>query len=84
MLAALEALPFIPTQQNIDSLRVFLETVQTATLASTASKARVIAKLQHSVQWVQRHLQAQDPTSALCQIASTTAGGTAKAAATAG
>ena len=30
-------------------------------------------KLQHSVQCVQRHLQAQDPLSALCQITSNTA-----------
>ncbi len=84
MLEDLESLLFIPTQQNYDSLSTFLEPVQTTTLAGTASKARLLAKLQHNVEWVQQHVQAQDSISSLCQSASSMAGTNTEPDATAG
>ena len=66
MLSALESLPLIPAQQNYDGLSSFLDPLQTTTLVDTASKARLTAKLQHNVQWVQQHVQEE---SELCQSA---------------
>lgn len=73
MLSALESLPLIPTQQNYDSLNDFLDPLQTTTLVDTASKARLTAKLQHNVQWVRQHVQAEEPISELCQMDSSIA-----------
>lgn len=73
MLAVLESFPFIPSQQNLDSLSTFLTPVQTTTQAETASKARLLAKLQHNVQWVQQHISTQGHISSLCQSASSMA-----------
>ena len=73
MLSALESLPLIPAQQNYDGLSSFLDPLQTATLVDMASKARLTAKLQHDIQWVQQHVQAEEPISELCQSASSIA-----------
>lgn len=66
VLPALEFLPLLPTQQHLDSLQAFLEPVPSTPLQVLASKARLTAKLEHQVQWVQQHLQ---PDSELCQLA---------------
>lgn len=73
MLNALESLPLIPAQQNYDGLSSFLDPLQTTTLVDTASKARLTAKLQHNVQWVRQHIQAEELISELCQSASSIA-----------
>ncbi len=73
MLAVLESFPFIPSQQNLDNLSTFLTPVQTSTQAETASKARLLAELQHDVQWVQQHIPTQGHMSSLCQSANSMA-----------
>ena len=67
VLPTLEFLPLIPIQENVDSLQAFLAAVTDDSLAVEASKARLVAKLAHQVQWVQQHLQSD---SELCRLAS--------------
>ena len=67
ILGALELLPVTPTQANYDSLSHFLEPIQAGFLPDTASKARILAKVQHQVDWVQQHMR---QGSSLCLKAS--------------
>lgn len=67
VLPTLEFLPLLPTQQNLDSLQAFLDPLPNSPVAVQASRARLVAKLQHQLQWVNEHLQAG---SELCQVAS--------------
>ncbi|KAL3147444.1 hypothetical protein ABBQ38_014505 [Trebouxia sp. C0009 RCD-2024] len=57
VLGALESLPFLPTQANLDRLGHFLELVPAESLPAIASKARLLARLHHQVTWVQQHLK---------------------------
>ena len=57
ILSALESLPFVPSQANLDSLDHFLEQVSAVLFPDIASKARLLAKLQHQVKWVQQHMK---------------------------
>ena len=55
----LQWLQLVPTQQHLDELSQFLEPVQATSIVDTASKARLLAKLQHRVQWVHQHMVAE-------------------------
>lgn len=65
-LGTLEFLSLLPTQQNLDSLRTFLGPLPDAPLAVAASKARMVAKLEHELHWAQTHLHTD---SNLCLLA---------------
>ena len=53
----MELLPVTPTQANYDSLSHFLEPIQAIFLPGRASKARILAKVHHQVNWVQQHMR---------------------------
>lgn len=72
----MEFLPLIPTQENLNSLQAFVGPVPDSPLPVQASKTRLLAKLEHQVQWVQQHLQAD---SELCHLTSQLAAGAAAA-----
>ena len=59
ILDGLQWLDFTPTQQHLDELSQFLQPVQATSLVETAGKARLMAKLQHQVDWVQQHMDAE-------------------------
>ena len=65
----LEFLPFIPTQQNLDSLTAFLGASGDGATAPQANRVRLLAKLQHNVQWVAENIDAASPQSSLCSAA---------------
>lgn len=55
----LESLPFIPTQQNLDSLTAFLGPSGDGASAPEYNHARLLAKLQHNVQWVADNIKSE-------------------------
>ena len=69
MFTTLESLPFIPTQQNLDSLTAFLGPVGDGATAPEANRVRLLAKLQHNVEWVADNFDAAGPSSSLCSAA---------------
>lgn len=56
ILDALELLPFTPSQANYDNLTHLLEQVQPGALGDTG-QARLLAKAQHQLTWVQQHMR---------------------------
>ena len=62
----LEFLPFIPTQQNLDSLTTFPGTLGDGTTAPEANRVRLLAKLQQNVQWLADSIDAASLQSSLC------------------
>lgn len=76
----LESLQFISTQQNLDSLTTFLRPSGDGATAPAANRIRLLAKLQHNVQWVATNIAKLGPESGLC----VTAGGMLLAGSTGG
>ena len=65
----LESLPIIPAQQVLDSLTSFLSPTGDGATAPEYNRVRLLAKLQHNVQWVADNIDAAAPTSRLCTVA---------------
>ena len=62
----LESLSFVPTQSNLDSLTSFLSSSGDGASAPMYNRVRLLAKLQHNVQWMSTNIS---PPAALCSTA---------------
>ena len=67
LFTTLESLSFVPSQQNLNSLNAFLSASGNGACAPVANRIRLLAKLQHNVQWVAANIATAQ--SGLCATA---------------